>query len=193
MKKKITLTVSLTTEQIDTSLENAKEGLVKYLAIQKRLNDLAGKPLKNNSDFRKSFNGFYRIRQKPAVWYDAFYELLDESRSQPVDFPTTLRSLYEATDRYEASFASKLVATLNPHMPVIDSIVLKNLNTRLPYQNDPDRFDTICALHEEINRCYSEYLQSEQGKYLVSQFQNAYPNAEVTEVKMLDLVLWQSR
>ena len=193
MKKTPTLTVSLTTQQIDSSLENAKIGLAKYLNIQKRLNELTGKPLKNNADFRKSFNGFYRIRQKPASWYNAFYELFDESRSQSIDFSTILRSLHKATDRYEASFASKLLATLNPQMPVIDSIVLKNLNTKLPYQSDPNRFDSICLLHEEINRCYTEYLQSTQGRYLVGQFQKAYPNVEISEVKMLDLVLWQSR
>ncbi|QKZ14234.1 hypothetical protein [Spirosoma sp. KUDC1026] len=193
MKKTTILTVSLTTQQIDSSLEKAKVGLAKYLNIQKRLNDLAGKPLKDDADFRKSFNGFYRIRQKPAAWYDTFYELLDESRNQSVDFSTILRSLHIATDRYEASFASKLLATLNPQMPVIDSIVLKNLNAKLPYQSDPNRFNNICSLHEEINRCYKEYLQSENGRYLVKQFQKTYPNVDVTEIKMLDLVLWQSR
>lgn len=193
MKKTLTLTVSLTTQQIDSSLENVKIGLAKYLNIQKRLNELTGKPLKDNADFRTNFNGFYRIRQKPAAWYNAFYELLDESRSQSFNFSTILRSLQKATNRYEASFASKLVAILNPQMPVIDSIVLKNLNTKLPYQSDPNRFDSICSLHEEISRCYTEYLQSEQGRYLVSQFQRTYPKADITEIKMLDLVLWQAR
>lgn len=193
MKKTLTPIVSLTTQQIDSSLESVKIGLAKYLNIQKLLDELTGKPLKDNTAFRKSFNGFYRIRQKPAAWYDAFYELLDESRSQSIDFATILRSLHKVTDRYEASFASKLVATLNPKMPVIDSIVLKNLNTKLPYQSDPNRFDTICSLYEEINRCYTEYLQSEQGRYLVSQFRKIYPDADITEIKMLDLILWQVR
>lgn len=193
MKKTYTLTVNLTTQQIDSSLKKVNTGLGKYLDIQKRLNELTGKPLKDDAKFRKSFNGFYRIRQKPAAWYNAFYELLDESRSQSINFSTVLRSLHKATNRYEASFASKLLATLNPQMPVIDSIVLKNLNTKLPYQSDPNRFESICSLHEEINRCYADYLQSEQGRYLVNQFRKTYPHADITEVKMLDLVLWQAR
>ncbi|MEZ0538080.1 hypothetical protein [Fibrella arboris] len=193
MKKPFTLTVSLTTQQIDLSLGNVKVGLAKYLNIQKRLSELTGKPLKDNTDFRKSFNGFYRIRQKPAAWYDTFYELLDESRGQSIDFSTILRSLHRATNRYEASFASKLVATLDPQMPVIDSIVLKNLNAKLPYQSDPNRFESICSLYEKINRCYIDYLQNEQGRYLVNQFKIVYPNVDIAEIKMLDLVLWQSR
>lgn len=187
------LTVSLTNQQIDSGLEKIKKGLFQYLAIQKHFNELTGRPLKDDKYFRTKFNGFYRIRQKPAAWYDAFYVLLDESRSQSINFSTILRSLHKATDRYEASFASKLLATLNPQMPVIDSVVLKNLNTKLPYPSDPNRLDSICSLHDELNRCYTEYLQSEQGRYLVSQFQKVYPNADITEVKMVDLILWQSR
>ena len=178
MQKPFTLTVSLTKPQIDTSLRNLEAGLTKYIHIQKRFQELASEPLKDNLGFRKSFNGFYRIRQKPAVWYDAFYGLLDESRSQATDFPTVLRSL---------------CTTLNPDMPVIDSVVLTNLKTRLPYQHDPNRFESICSLHAELGRCYRDYLQSEVGRYLVSQFQKAYPNADVTAVKMVDLVLWQTR
>jgi hypothetical protein len=40
--------------------------------------------------------------------------------------------LHRTTGRCEASFASKLSATIGPTMPVIDSVVLRNLNLRLP-------------------------------------------------------------
>lgn len=33
----------------------------------------------------------------------------------------------------------------------------------------------------------------ENGKYLVQRFRETYPDANVTEIKMLDLVLWQTR
>jgi hypothetical protein len=193
MKKPLTLIVRLTKPQIDVSLKNLEAGLTKYLHIQKRFQELTNKPLNDNTEFRKSFNGFYRVRQKPAAWYDAFYGLLDESRNQATDFATVLRSLHTLTNRYEASFASKLLATLNPHMPVFDSVVLTNLKAKLPYQNDPNRFQRICSLHDELSRCYKDYLHSEQGQYLVSQFKKAYPNVDITEVKMVDLVLWQAR
>ncbi|MFD2937859.1 hypothetical protein [Spirosoma flavum] len=193
MKKTTIINVSLTKLEIDSSLQKVEVGLSKYLIIQEYFKELEDKPLSSNIEFRRRFNGFYRIRQKPAQWYNTFYELLDESRGKSVDFSIILYSLHKATNRYEASFASKLMATLNPQMPVIDSIVLKNLNTRLPYYSDPNRFDNICSLYTEISRCYTEYLQSEQGRYLVTQFRKVYPSSAITEVKMLDLVLWQAR
>lgn len=32
-------------------------------------------------EFRKAFNGFYKVRQKSAAWYDKYYGLMEEQRS----------------------------------------------------------------------------------------------------------------
>src|SRR5262245_31120093 len=39
----------------------------------------------------------------------------------------------------------------------------------------------------------NEFLSTENGKYLVQCFRKTYPYVDVTEIKMLDLVLWQTR
>src|SRR5439155_1069029 len=49
--------------------------------------------------------------------------LLERRKRQPASFGSVLRELHEATGRFEASFASKLVATIRPDTPVIDSVV----------------------------------------------------------------------
>ncbi len=110
-----------------------------------------------------------------------------------VCFSDILDRLYKATGRYEASFASKLLATVEPSMPVIDSIVLRNLNLRLATSHSKDRAAHICQLHTTLLACFKEFLSTENGKYLVQCFLETYPDAEVTEIKMLDLVLWQTR
>jgi hypothetical protein len=188
-----TIAVNLSTEQINFVLPKVKVGLNKYLDIQTRLNSLVGKPLSVDTEFRKRFNGFYRIRQKPTTWYDTFYKLLDESRGSSVGFSDILHTLHQETGRYEASFSSKLLATLNPEMPVIDSIVLAHLKVKLPYTYDLNRLEKICQLHESMQLCYATFLKTEEGSHLVRQFKHQYPYAEITEVKMLDLVLWQLR
>jgi hypothetical protein len=38
-----------------------------------------------------------------------------------------------------------------------------------------------------------EFLSMQKGKYLAGRFRETYPDADVTEIKMLDLVLWQTR
>lgn len=185
--------INLTEQDINNALPKVSVGLEKYLKIQKRLSEQSEISLIDDSDFQKKFNGFYRIRQKPASWYKAFYTLFDESRNAPVDYHTVLKSLHKLTGRYEASFASKLLASIDTQMPVIDSIVLQNLNLKLPYPYETNRLEAICLIHERLKDCYLNYLQTERGKYLVDIFRSIYPNVNISEVKILDLVLWQSR
>lgn len=40
---------------------------------------------------------------------------------------------------------------------------------------------------------FDDFLTTDTGRYLVTRFRDEYPDANVTEVKMLDLVLWQTR
>lgn len=193
MKEKHDLEIQLTSQQIDLALLRVTVGLERYLAIQEKFDQLSNESLRDSLDFKKSFNGFYRVRQKPAAWYKAFYDIFDESRGISTDYRTVIETLYDRTNRIEASFASKLLATLNPEMPVIDSIVLSRLNTKLPRYYESNRLEKICLLHDDIKSCYQKFLKTSQGKDLITSFKRAYPQANITEIKMLDLVLWQSR
>lgn len=115
------------------------------------------------------------------------------SRGKPVLFPDVFDALCRATGRCEASFASKLLATLDPRMPVIDSIVLRNLQLRLPAAHSKNRVSRIHQLHSRLESCFIDYLTTENGKYLVKRFRETYDGTAVCEIKMLDLVLWQTR
>src|SRR5262245_24080782 len=122
------MTINLTKTHIDAVLPKVAKGLQQYVWLQAKRD--AG-DLRSDLLFRRQFNHFYRVRRKKE-WQDTFYELLESFKGAAVGFPDVFDALYRATGRYEASFASKLLATLNPDMPVIDSIVLGNLKLRLP-------------------------------------------------------------
>lgn len=184
------MTIHLTKIQIDAALPKVEKGLEKYLWLQSKL--AASGQFQEDSEFRRKYNHFYRVRRASA-WQNAFYGLMARAKREHLQFHAVIEALRQSTGRHEASFASKLMATLNPSMPVIDSVVLKNLNMRLPAASAPDRIKKICKLHENLTACFSDYLKSENGAYLVSQFKEKYPSAKVTETKMLDLVLWQTR
>ena len=145
-----------------------------------------------DGEFRNS--KYYRVRYRKE-WQAHFYELFQESRNHPLSFEITLKRLYEEVERVEAVFVSKLLATINPDMPVIDSVVLTHLKRSLPpgnYSID-DRIEKINRIYEYILRCYQEYLETEEGRYLVAQFEIVYPKTGITKIKMIDLVLWQDR
>ncbi len=93
----------------------------------------------------------------------------------------------------EASFASKLVASIDPDQPVIDSLVLKNLGLRLPPKTSHDRFSRIVDLHRDLAEWYHAQLASLEGVRALERFRKAYPDARITDMKALDLIIWKVR
>jgi hypothetical protein len=182
--------IQLDEAAIEKALPFAAAGLNKYCWLQAAL---ATTDVAHNREFQTRFNGFYRVRRNPA-WQSAFYGLLEQNKSKPQSFAAVLRALHNATGRAEASFASKLVASVDPEMPVIDAFVLKNLGLRLPRPGPVEiRLARIVDVHDRIRRIFSAYLDSDLGRHLVARFQESYPDRHVTQVKMLDLVLWKAR
>lgn len=182
--------IEISRQQIDATLPRVEDGLKKYLWLQDEAS--RNQNAHNSPYFRKRFNHFYRIR-RGAPWQDSFYALFGRARKQSLDFGTVMEALRQETGRYEASFASKLVATLNPTEPVIDSVVLKNLGMKLPKATSPNRDEDIRQVHTGLKFALNAFLQTSDGKYLVAQFKKMYPSANITNIKMLDLVLWQTR
>jgi len=183
------MAIELTRAQIEEALPRIAPGLERYVWLQEHrdANDLRDDPM-----YRKRFNRFYRVR-RGAKWQDEFYDLLERKKREAVSFEEILRALHGATARYEPSFASKLVATIRPEMPVIDSVVLRNVMLTLPRYNSRDRTARLERLHQTLVSWFNAFLATETGCYLVRRFREEYPDAKIAEVKMLDLVLWQTR
>jgi hypothetical protein len=180
----------LSREQIDAALPAVARGLTKYLWLQANLRRC---DVSQDKEYQRRFNGFYRVRRSTA-WQGTFYQLLEAGKTSLPSLATVLTVLHQRTGRVEASFGSKLLATLDPTLPVIDSVVLGNLGLKLPVSGPvPERVQSIIALHDRMRRLYAEWLDTPQGRYLIAHFTNRYPRAAVSPVKMLDLVLWQTR
>lgn len=181
--------IELTKEQIDCALLRVEEGLNKYVALQK---DLKLLDVSKDRSFQKRFNHFYKMRRN-SEWQTQYYELLEKHKNGNLTFTEVLNAIHENTGRYEASFASKLMATIDPEQPVIDKFVLKNAGLKLPYPKAKNRESRMVAIHAELLTKLEEFLEIENGKYLVKQFIAKFPSAKITQIKMVDLVLWQTR
>jgi|SRR3989344_6101077 len=181
--------ISLNKQQINMAIPKVRVGLEKYLWLQ---NEVTKRDVSTDRDFQKRFNAFYRVRRNKG-WQKDFYELLELNKKTRVSLEEVLTSLHKKVGRVEASFASKLVATINPKKPVIDKIVFNNLGLKLPTKNTKDRNTIIVQQYEHLAKEFSGFLQTENGKYLIGQFIKNYPQSKLSEVKMLDLILWQTR
>jgi hypothetical protein len=181
--------ISLNKHQIDTAIPKVKVGLEKYLWLQ---NEVLKRDVSTDRDFQRRFNAFYRVRRN-TDWQKDFYKLLELNKKREISLEEILISLYKKVGRVEASFASKLVATINPKKPVIDKIVFNNLGLKLPTANTKNRSAVIIEQYEKLAKEFVDFLQTENGKYLVDQFVKNYPQSKLSKVKMLDLILWQTR
>lgn len=182
-------TISISSSQLDAALKRVAPGLEKYCWIQ---DQLLTRNVVTDRDFQKRFAGFYRVRRNGA-WRAAFFGILEDAKRSPISFAEALQLLRDATGQVEASFASKLVATVDPEQPLIDSVVVGNLGLRVPKANGANRVAQLVELHQNLAAAYAAYLSSEDGRRLVRAFKGRYPARKVSELKMLDLVLWQIR
>jgi hypothetical protein len=179
----------LTEPQLGRALDRVAPALEKYLWI---MDHVRGCDVSTDATFQRRFNGFYRVR-KSATWQAPYYALMERAKAEPLTFAEVLRALHEQVGRIEASFTSKLVATLDPWLPVLDQIVLQHLGLRMPAAHEADRLAKTCTLFEALCERYAALLASPEGRLICQRFQQRYPHAELTDVKRIDLVLWQHR
>lgn len=171
---------------------NVKE-LERYDFLQKNLHT---RDVQLDREYQRTFNRFYRVQRRTPEWYAFFYHLLEREKTNPeVSFGEVLSGLHTALGRVEASFASKLVATIRPTAPVYDAFVRQNLQLVAPtHKNPAARIDGFISLYSEMERRYEAILTHKEYSSLEKAFDLHFPQfVYFTKLKKLDLMLWQMR
>ena len=177
--------IGLTSEQIDSALGKLRKPIDTYSWLQRSIRLLN---VAQDKEFQRRFAGYYRVRFLKPAPRQKLFDLLEESKNLPADFGNILEKLSASTGRMEESFASKLAATIDPNLPVIDSWVRDNLGLSRASSTENAK-----EIHQKIRGQYADFLSTESGKYLIRRFAETYPEGHITHVKMLDFVLWQTR
>ena len=177
----------------NTDWVQIQKGYDDYLWIMKNTEKL-------DDGFKRKFAHFYKLNQgmKNANDKKIFFNLLNECINNNNDnYVDVLKKLSGKTGRNEMSFASKIVATVNPQKPVIDKIVLGHFKISRPSYGDlKHRISKSINIHNEIEEEYLEFLKSKLGKELMNIFNKRIKqqhNFKITNIKKLDFILWQTR
>lgn len=150
--------------------------------------------------YRGRFKEFYVVRRDDD-WCEIYFEVLErEKHNETPSFQEVLEEMHnraEHNTKYgrkhliERSFSSKLVATINPELPVWDKHVRDNLGLNKPAY--PSLGRTV-EIYSEIRLRTLRILQSERFENWRARFDEAFPQfTHFTDVKKLDLFLWQKR
>ena len=118
---------------------------------------------------------------------------MEKQKTKEVIFEEVLRYFHTSFGRIEASFRSKLMATINPDKPVLDEFVLKNLGITKPDTYSKNRIEKTVDVYKRIEHFYDEFLQTMECQELVAKFDMHFPNTKITKTKKVDLLLWQTR
>jgi hypothetical protein len=149
-------------------------------------------------DYQRIFNGYYRMQRRRQDWYGHYFSLLEREKANcSLSFREVLNETYDATRRVEPSFSSKLVATIRPEMPIYDKYVRENLLLKPPGRNKTAqvRVAELVALYSDLESKVSALVQNPVYIEKVRpEFDKAFRSyVHFTDVKKLDLLLWQNR
>jgi thermostable 8-oxoguanine DNA glycosylase len=182
----------ITEQRVLDAIPKTTRGLEQYLHIQKMLRD--GIPVSDRT-FQKAFNGFYRVRGRSADWYDKFYSVFEEAseKRNEITFEQILNDIYVKTGWIEASFSSKIYSSFNENAAVIDRHILQNLDLKLPGYGVQDRLIKINSLYEILNKEMKILSEEKIGKFILTEFFNFHKKCELSDLKALDLTIWQIR
>ncbi len=177
-------------EKIQNALYKVEPGMIKYSRIMSKINEI---DVSKDKIFQKEYNGFYRMRQRKPEYYIDYFEFMEKHKNQDLSYEEVLKHFYDRFGRIEASFSSKLLASINPDMPVWDEFVLQNLQFKKPTQYDKDRLKKTIKLYDRICQWYNDFLNTEEADKIISLIDSMYPKNNLTKVKKIDLILWQMR
>ena len=175
------------------NLRKRRIGLERYDRLQRSLLTV---DVSSDRNTQNDFKSFYRvIRGKD--WCESFFSILERDKSNPApSFREALAEIHGKTGRVEASFSSKLVATIDANRPVWDRHVLDNLGLKPPYSSMDTRrrLDRCSELYSEIRTWTSTAIRQDSFKEWRRCFDDAFPPFKhFTDIKKFDLLLWQSR
>lgn len=165
-----------------------------YALTQNRLRQV---DVSADQQYQTTYNGFYRVRLPFTEAYSTYYNLIEQNKNNNApSLADILNKLLTATQRVETSFGSKLLATVNPNVAPLDSVVLGHLNLRLPTRNgqsDSERIQQCVNVHSQLVAQMNQLITQPEFQQLKARFEQRFPGYSFTDIKILDLLLWQYR
>jgi len=181
----------------DFKFDEIKENWISnYLGLEKYsyiIDELKKVDISTDINYQTTFNSFYKIR-RDKKWRKVYYDYFEKNKNNDnLTFEQVIRYLYKKTGNIEASFSSKLLATINPKMPIWDQYVIKNLKLSLSGNTKEEQLKNAIDLYDKIVDKYNCLLQREDIKIVINQLNCILKKYKMEDTKILDFILWSIR
>lgn len=171
-----------------------RSGVDRYCRIMSLFNSGEGC---GDETFRRLYTGFYRVRRS-AAWLESYFSLMSEfSCRGENDFGVILKAVDAIPGSgVELSFSSKMLATINPKMPIWDSQVKAALDLADIPQHGSKEFREAQAisLYGELRATFARLLVEADVRREIAEFDSLLPiyAKALTDEKKLDYLLWSA-
>ena len=165
-------------------------GLDKYQSI---IHQIRKTDVSKDTDFQTTFNGFYRVRRN-AEWRNIYYTHFEEVKTGTPTFASILTHMYQHTGNIEASFSSKMLASIFPDKPIWDSYIVQLLDMKLVGATQQEKLENAIALYADMELWYEQFMQTDKAHECIEAFDRLLPDYQwMSSVKKLDCILWSIR
>lgn len=173
-----------------------KNAIIRFLALDKYSyikKNIYKCDISKDKDFQTSFNAFYRVR-RDEKWRKIFYDYFEQIKNNKnITFDEILDYMFKKTGNIEASFCSKLLATINENMPIWDQYVLKNLNLEVKGTTKEEKLENTKVIYKSIIEIENDKLKIDDIQVAITEFRECFPEYNLSDIKILDYILWNSR
>ena len=168
--------------------------------------DFASINVASDESYQKNYTSYYRVRRE-AAWLKKYYEYFEAHKNDPcLSFEQILRYLSDIPHRVkkssvnptgmaasiEASFSSKMLATINPNYPIWDSQVVRALGIELDDSlRGEAKIQAYIQAYNKLTREIRAFIHTQEGLHCMEQFDATFPNyTYLNPFKKIDFFLW---
>lgn len=143
--------------------------------------------------FQTAFCDFFRpIQGFSEKFKTKFFRYLEDMKDMDsVSFRDALEKLYEIENKHEMAAASILVNCVNPRNPAWNKIIASAYFGMDEPSQEEASLEKCSKLYEDFSDQLYVYMNSPEGSTLIKAFDLKFPNAEISNVSKVAIILWQ--
>jgi len=151
--------------------------------------------IKNNKVFQFIFRSFYRLDNAGLSneLKDHYFKLLSNKN---IKLEKILLELYNfktlrGYNAVQFSFATKLLHTVDNHLPIFDAEASRVLKIRVS-GSGKEKIKSCLIAYENMKGIYSSLLEDKKILMLIQKFKNKFKlkDKDMTDEKILDFIIW---
>ena len=120
-----------------------------------------------------------------------FRSLEDMKKTDGVSFRDALENLYEIENTYEMAAASIMINCVNPRHPAWNKLIAKAYFDMDEPGAEEASAEKCSKLYDDFEDKLYAYMNSPEGSSLLKAFDAKFPNAEISDVSKVAIILWQ--